>query len=302
MEIEDIKNFKSEIKGKLLFDYSIKNLNWFNIGSLTKVFFKPDSLDELIKFLKIYKRRGKIFILGAGSNVLFSDKTYEGVIIKLGKIFNKISLLNEIKVIAGSNVLDKKLSEFCMDNEISGMEFLSCIPGTIGGGIKMNSGCYNKEFKDILMSVQAVDFDGNLRTINSKEIDFKYRNTNIPKDLIFLSATLVGEKKSKQFIGDKIKKLKTNKEKTQPSRIKTGGSTFKNPLNITKKKAWELIKESVQENIKFGDAEISNYHSNFFVNKNNAKSEDMLRLIEFTKKEVEKKFNIQLELEIVIVD
>ena len=189
-----------------------------------------------------------------------------------------------------------------MDNEISGMEFLSCIPGTIGGGIKMNSGCYNKEFKDILMSVQAVDFDGNLRTINSKEIDFKYRNTNIPKDLIFLSATLVGEKKSKQFIGDKIKKLKTNKEKTQPSRIKTGGSTFKNPLNITKKKAWELIKESVQENIKFGDAEISNYHSNFFVNKNNAKSEDMLRLIEFTKKEVEKKFNIQLELEIVIVD
>lgn len=302
MEIEDIKNFKSEIKGKLLFDYSIKNLNWFNIGSLTKVFFKPDSLDELIKFLKIYKRRGKIFILGAGSNVLFSDKTYEGVIIKLGKIFNKISLLNEIKVIAGSNVLDKNLSEFCMDNEISGMEFLSCIPGTIGGGIKMNSGCYNKEFKDILMSVQAVDFDGNLRTINSKEIDFKYRNTNIPKDLIFLSATLVGEKKSKQFIGDKIKKLKTNKEKTQPSRIKTGGSTFKNPLNITKKKAWELIKESVQENIKFGDAEISNHHSNFFVNKNNAKSEDMLRLIEFTKKEVEKKFNIQLELEIVIVD
>ena len=302
MEIEDIKNFKSEIKGKLLFDYSIKNLNWFNIGSLTKVFFKPDSLDELIKFLKIYKRRGKIFILGAGSNVLFSDKTYEGVIIKLGKIFNKISLLNEIKVIAGSNVLDKNLSEFCMDNEISGMEFLSCIPGTIGGGIKMNSGCYNKEFKDILMSVQAVDFDGNLRTINSKEIDFKYRNTNIPKDLIFLSATLVGEKKSKQFIGDKIKKLKTNKEKTQPSRIKTGGSTFKNPLNITKKKAWELIKESVQENIKFGDAEISNHHSNFFVNKNNAKSEDMMRLIEFTKKEVEKKFNIQLELEIVIVD
>ena len=302
MEIEDIKNFKSEIKGKLLFDYSIKNLNWFNIGSLTKVFFKPDSLDELIKFLKIYKRRGKIFILGAGSNVLFSDKTFEGVIIKLGKIFNKISLLNEIKVIAGSNVLDKNLSEFCRDNEISGMEFLSCIPGTIGGGIKMNSGCYNKEFKDILMSVQAVDFDGNLRTINSKEIDFKYRNTNIPKDLIFLSATLVGEKKSKQFIGDKIKKLKTNKEKTQPSRIKTGGSTFKNPLNITKKKAWELIKESVQENIKFGDAEISNYHSNFFVNKNNAKSEDMLRLIEFTKKEVEKKFNIQLELEIVIVD
>ena len=302
MEIEDIKNFKSEIKGKLLFDYSIKNLNWFNIGSLTKVFFKPDSLDELIKFLKIYKRRGKIFILGAGSNVLFSDKTYEGVIIKLGKIFNKISLLNEIKVIAGSNVLDKNLSEFCMDNEISGMEFLSCIPGTIGGGIKMNSGCYNKEFKDILMSVQAVDFDGNLRTINSKEIDFKYRNTNIPKDLIFLSATLVGEKNSKQFIRDKIKKLKTNKEKTQPSRIKTGGSTFKNPLNITKKKAWELIKESVQENIKFGDAEISNHHSNFFVNKNNAKSEDMMRLIEFTKKEVEKKFNIQLELEIVIVD
>ncbi|RPF73788.1 MAG: UDP-N-acetylmuramate dehydrogenase [Rickettsiales bacterium TMED289] len=302
MEIEDIRKIQSEIKGKIFFDYSVKNLNWFNIGGLTKVFFKPESLNELIKFLRIYNRRGKIFILGAGSNILFSDDTFNGVIIKLGKRFNNISLLDEVKVIAGGNVLDRNLSEFCMENEISGMEFLSCIPGSIGGGIRMNSGCYRREFKDILLSIQAIDFDGNIINISSNEIDFKYRDTNIPNDLIFLSATFIGTKKNKKLINEKIIKLKNEKEQTQPSRVKTGGSTFKNPTNKTKRKVWELIKETVPENIKFGDAEISKHHSNFFVNTKNAKSKDMIKLINFTKKEVRKKFNIQLDLEVVLVD
>ena len=162
MEIEDIKLFSKNVESKLCFDFNLKNLNWFNIGGRTRIYFKPDSLQDLIGFLKIYKKRGKIFLLGAGSNTLFSDKVFDGVTIKLGKNFNRISKLEKNRLVAGSGVLDKKLSEFSMDNNISGLEFLSCIPGSVGGGIRMNSGCYDREFKDILVSVQAVDFLGNV--------------------------------------------------------------------------------------------------------------------------------------------
>ena len=138
MNLKDIIEYQKNIDGKIYFDYSIKNLNWFNIGGKSKIFFKPANLKELVNFLKIYNNRGKIFVLGAGSNVLISDNIFDGVIIKLGQRFNNISLLKENTVIAGANVLDKKLSEFCKEFEIGGLEFLSCIPGTVGGGIRMN--------------------------------------------------------------------------------------------------------------------------------------------------------------------
>ena len=300
MNLIDIENFAKNINGTIFFNYEIKKLNWFNIGGNTKIYYKPDSLDELINFLKIYKKRGKIFILGAGSNVLFSDKTFDGVIIKLSKRFNNISQLNENTLIAGSSVLDKNLSEYSKNLGIGGFEFLSCIPGTVGGGIRMNSGCYNREFKDIVISVQSIDYLGNVITIPSKNIRFDYRKTNLSNDLIFLSATLNGHKKSKEDIENEIIKLKKKKEETQPSKVKTGGSTFKNPKSTLK--VWELIKNSVPNNIKFGDASISDHHSNFFVNRKNANSEDMINLIDYVKKQVKLKYAIDLELEVVIVE
>ena len=302
MKTNDLINLSRDIRGDILFDYSIKKLNWFNIGGKTKIFFKPYDLQDLIKFLKIYNNRGKIFVLGAGSNILFTDEIFDGVIIKLGKRFNNISKLSENRVIAGSIVLDKNLSNFAEQNEIGSLEFLSCIPGSVGGGIRMNSGCYNREFKDILVSVQAIDFEGNILSIPSKNIEFKYRGINLSKNLIFLSGTFEGIKKEKELISKEITKLKEKKKKSQPSKVKTGGSTFKNPDKILSMKAWEVIKNSVPENIHFGDASISNEHSNFFVNKNNAKSNDMLRLINFVKDQVKKKYNIELELEIKIID
>ena len=205
-------------------------------------------------------------------------------------------------MIAGSGALDKKISKFSEDNGIGGMEFLSCIPGTIGGGIKMNSGCYNREFKNIILSVQAVDTLGKVISIPAEKIKFHYRGSSLSDDLIFLSATLKGYSKNKSLIAKEIIELKNEKERTQPFRIKTSGSTFKNPLNKTSLKVWELIKNSVPKNINFGDAYISSHHSNFFVNKNNAKSKDMLKLINFTKEQVKKKYKIELELEIKIVD
>tara|TARA_B100001996_G_scaffold290062_1_gene230249 strand:- start:1110 stop:2018 length:909 start_codon:yes stop_codon:yes gene_type:complete len=302
MKIDDIQKLSSDIEGDIFFRYDLKKLNWFNIGGSTEIFFKPHTLKSLVKFLNIYSKRGKIFILGAGSNVLINDTTYPGVVIKLGKNFSNISVLNENLVVAGCATSQKNLSEFAKENNLGEMEFLSCIPGSVGGGIRMNSGCFESEFKDILVSVQCIDFDGIVKTINSKNINFEYRGTNLPKDIIFLSATFKGVKKNKNEIQKKIDDLKKKKEQAQPTRIKTGGSTFKNPKEKTEKKVWQLIKESIQNDIKFGDAKISEKHSNFFVNTNNSSFNDMKALIDFVKNKVKEKTGIDINLEIVIVE
>ena len=204
----DIKNFENKFKnlnGKLYFNYSLKKLNWFNIGGEAKIYFKPDNLQNLIEFLNLYKKEEKLFVLGAGSNVLFKDHLFEGAVIKLSKNFSRISLLNENTIVAGSGALDKTLSEFALENSLSGFEFLSCIPGSIGGGIRMNSGCFDREFKDILISVQAVTRSGEILTIPTKEIMFGYRSCDLDKDLIFLSATFKGNKKKKKWNSERSK-------------------------------------------------------------------------------------------------
>ena len=189
-----------------------------------------------------------------------------------------------------------------MKNSLGGFEFLSCIPGTIGGGIKMNAGCFQREFKDILISVQALNKSGQVITIPAKEIDFQYRDSGLSDDLIFLSASFKGFKKEKSLIMSNMKLLKEKKEKAQPTRIKTSGSTFKNPIHQSKKKVWQLIKESVPLSKSFGEASISEKHCNFFVNKGNAKFEDMKKLIEFVSENVFKKTGIKLETEIKILE
>ena len=301
----DIKNFENKFKnfsGKIYYNYSLKKLNWFNIGGNTKIYFKPDTLQDLIEFLKQYKGEEKLFVIGAGSNILFKDDVFEGTVVKLSKNFSRISLLNENTIIAGSGALDKSLSEFALKNSLSGFEFLHCIPGTIGGGIRMNSGCFEKEFKDILISVQAVNRLGKVLTIPAKDIIFGYRSCNLAKDLIFLSASFKGNKKKREEIEKEVNNLKTKKEKAQPTRIKTGGSTFKNPIKQTNKKVWEIIKESVPSDIQFGDAIISDKHANFFINKDNASYKDMKKLIDFVKENVKNKTGINLDLEIILVE
>jgi len=291
-----------EFKQNIKFDYNLKKKNWFNIGGNTKIYYKEDNLKELIKFLKIIGNREKIFVLGGGSNTLITDKTYEGVVIKLSNNFNNISLLSDDIIIAGSSVSDKSLSEFAMNNSLGGFEFLSCIPGTVGGGIKMNAGCFNREFKDILISVQAINISGQVITIPAKEINFRYRDSGLSNDLIFLSASFKGFKKNSNLIKNEMTKLKEKKEKAQPTRIKTSGSTFKNPLDQSDKKVWQLIKESVPLEKSFGDACISEKHCNFFVNKGNAKFDDMKKLIDFVSESVLKKTGVKLQTEIKILE
>ena len=291
-----------EFNENIKFDYNLKKKNWFNIGGNTKIYYKANNLKELIKFLKITGNREKLFVLGGGSNTLITDKTYDGVVIKLSNNFNNISLLSEDIIIAGSSVGDKSLSEFAMNNSLGGFEFLSCIPGTVGGGIKMNAGCFNREFKDILISVQAINKSGQVITIPAKEINFRYRDSGLSNDLIFLSASFKGFKKNSNLIKNEMTKLKEKKEKAQPTRIKTSGSTFKNPLDQSDKKVWQLIKESVSLEKSFGDACISKKHCNFFVNKGNAKFDDMKKLIEFVSESVFKKTGVKLQTEIKILE
>ena len=302
MKITELKILLNEFGENVRFEHDLKKKNWFNIGGKSKVFFKADNLKELINFIKKLEGREKIFILGAGSNTLMTDNLFDGVVIKLSRNFNNISLLGEDIIIAGSAVLDKALSDFAISNHLSGFEFLSCIPGTIGGGIRMNAGCFGKEFKDILLSIQAIDSSGNVITLPSTDIKFEYRKTNLPDDLVFLSASFKGIKGNVDEIKNFTNDLKSKKEKAQPTRIKTSGSTFKNPMSQTKKKVWELIKDSVPLDKCFGDACISEKHCNFFVNKGNATFEDMSKLINFVSKKVLEKTGINLEKEIKILE
>ena len=302
MKIKELKKLLTKFEKNIEFEKDLKKKKWFNIGGKAKIFYKANSLKELINFLKILNNEERIFVLGAGSNILISDNLFDGIIIKLSKNFSNISLHSEDIVIAGAGALDKSVSHFTMKNNLSGFEFMSGIPGTIGGGIRMNAGCFGKEFKDILISIQAIDKRGNIITIPSKDIEFDYRKSNLSDNLIFLSASFKGVKSKTKKIKFEIDKLKLQKEQNQPSKVKTGGSTFKNPTLQSKKKVWELIQECVPLNMRFGDACISDKHSNFFVNKGNATFEDMKKLIDYVTDKVFQKTGVSLEKEIKILE
>ena len=296
--ISQIKEINKKISSQILFDESLSKHSWFNLGGPAKVIFKPKNLNELSIFLKNLKGSNKIKVLGAGSNTLIRDGGFDGIIIKFGKSFSHLSLFNQNMLIAGASALDKNVSNFALENSLSGFEFLSCIPGTIGGGIRMNSGCYGENISKILVSVQVMDLSGKVRVIHSSNIKFSYRECDLDNSLIFISATFKGKNENNINIKKKIDNLVERKKLDQPSKIKTCGSTFKNPK---KKKAWQLIKESGCSKMKVGDAQISHKHCNFFINKGNASSKDLEELIMKVKKNVLEKSGVALELELQII-
>ena len=295
---EDINNIKSKISGKILENESLSKLSWFNIGGPAKVIFKPENLNDLSLFLKKMKNSHPIKVIGAGSNILIRDGGFNGIIIKFGKAFSHISLFKENSIISGASALDKSVSNFAIENSISGFEFLSCIPGTIGGAVRMNSGCYDEDISKILLSVQIMDFQGNISSIPRSKIKFHYRGSDLDQNLIFISATFQGNAMNRLDIEKKTKLYLERKKQTQPSKIKTCGSTFKNPKE---KKAWKLIKSAGCIGMQVGEAQISEKHCNFFVNKGNAKSRDLEELINKVKKKVLIETGENLEMEIQII-
>ena len=231
---------------------------------------------------------------------MFRDNGVKGAVIKLGKEFSYIKIIEKDILEVGAATLDRKLANFAKDNNIGNFEFLSCIPGSIGGAITMNSGCYDNEISKVLLSIKALD-KSTLTEIEIKkdDINFSYRGTDLKDDLIIISARFKGNINKKSLIEKKQNEYIRNKKKTQPSQIKTCGSTFK---NISRdKKAWMLIKEAGCNKLKVGDAMISEKHCNFFVNNGNAKSSDIEDLINKVKKRVYEKTGANLELEIKII-
>ena len=283
----------------LIIKENLSKYTWFNLGGPADIFFRPENKDQLIKFLNVIKENNyKIHILGAGSNTLIRDSGVKGVVIKLGSKFSNIRLLEKDTIEVGASTLDRKVSDFAKNNDISGMEFLSCIPGSIGGAIIMNSGCYGSDISKVLVSIKVLDDKGNEKEIKNNEISFYYRSTNLPENYVILSAILRGKISSKKLIEKKQEELIQRKKESQPSRIKTGGSTFK---NSNEKKAWMLIKESGCDKLYVGDAKISEKHCNFFLNDGGAKTADIEKLINKVRDEVKSKTGIKLDLEIKII-
>ena len=282
----------------IIFKENLSKYSWFNLGGPADILFKPDSIGQLTDFLKSIKNFYKIVCLGAGSNTLIRDGGFKGVVIKLSPKFSYIKRIENNILEVGAGTLDKTLSRYAADNSIANFEFLSCIPGSIGGAIIMNSGCYGDEISNVLISIKTIDFNCKLKEFKRDQIKFDYRGTNLPKDLIILSAKLRAKTGDKKLIIEKIKDYTENKKNSQPSQIKTCGSTFKNPKN---KKAWELIKDSNCNLLSFGKASISKKHCNFFVNEGGASSNDIEKLIQLVRQRVLEKHNVKLELELKIV-
>ena len=291
------EEIKKKFGRRLLTNEKLANYSWFNLGGPAEFFFKPENINDLIAFLKEV-RPNKITIIGSGSNTLIRDGGVKGLTIKLGSSFSYVKLLDNYIVEAGAATQDKRIADFALNNSLAGLEFLSCIPGSIGGGIRMNSGCYGEDISKILHSIKAINIQGQEIELAANDINFFYRGTDLTDDLIITSVRLIGKISSKEDIKNKQENLINQKKISQPNQVKTCGSTFK---NTEKKKAWELIKESGCQNYKVGNAKISEKHCNFFINENNATAKDLEELINKVKDTVYQKTKINLELEIKII-
>jgi UDP-N-acetylmuramate dehydrogenase len=291
------KEMKTKFGKRILINENLSNYSWFNLGGPAEIFFKPNSLEDIFFFIEKQKPK-KFTILGAGSNTLIRDGGIRGITIKLGPAFSRIKLNQKNIIEVGAATSDKKIANFAMENSLTGLEFLACIPGSIGGAVRMNTGCYGNDISQILHSITTINTRGDIKEIATKDIKFSYRNTNLDENLLITSVKLKGNKLLKKKIIEKQRAMVERKKNSQPSQIKTCGSTFKNPKN---KKAWKLIKESNCENFKVGNAKISDKHCNFFINNGKATSRELEELINKVKENVYQKTKINLELELKII-
>ena len=291
---------KNNVIGKIQLNYNLSKYTWFGVAGNAEIFYIPLNFEELITVLEINKNRLPVTVLGAGSNVIIRDGGISGLVIKLGKEFGHIKSNNNY-IKAGAAVYDRLLSNYCQNNEIGGLEFYSGIPGTLGGAVRMNAGCYNSETKDVFVKAKCVDFKGQVTEIlNTKEL-FSYRKSCIPQDLIICDVYMKKEFSDKVTISQKMKDVDNQRKDAQPQKIKTAGSTFKNPKDQTTKKAWEVIEEAGLKNFELKGISFSSKHSNFIVN-NQTKSANLIEDFgECVRSDVMKKMGIDLKWEIKIL-
>jgi UDP-N-acetylmuramate dehydrogenase len=299
MSINFYSELKKNLQGELRENFDLSKSNWLGIGGKANFFFKPKDLKDLQIFLRNNNKHFPIIVIGSGSNLLIRDKGFDGVVIKFGKDFDYIKINNDI-INCGPATPKSILAEYAANNNLTGFEFLYCIPGTVAGGVVMNSGCYGSDISKVVLSVTVIDMNGEIKIISNKDINFSYRHSSLTKNQIITNIEMQGSFLENQKILEIMKNLKNKKDTEQPQKIKTGGSTFKNPKN-SDKKAWQLIKESGCADLRVGRIKLSNLHCNFLENLDKASSEDAENLIEKIKKEVFKKTNVNLELELEVV-
>lgn len=272
--------------------------NWFDVGGKAEIMFRPADISDLQDFLKNCPKNIPLNILGAASNVIVRDEGVKGVVIRLGGEFAKVSGEGEF-ITAGAATLCGNVALFSKNEALAGLEFLSGIPGSIGGAIAMNGGCYGSDMSQILVSAKALDFEGNLYEIKNLDFGFFYRGSEISKNFIFVEALLKSQKSTVEGVAAKISELNQQREKAQPIRAKTGGSTFKNPKGD--KKAWQLIDEAGCRGMTNGDAQVSEKHCNFLINRKHASANDLIDLGDKVKKLVKEKSGVDLSWEIKIL-
>lgn len=294
------------IRGRYTSNADLSKTNWFQVGGKAEVLFKPADIEDLQHFLQ-NKPDCRITILGVGSNVIIRDGGIDGVVIKLGRGFTetKYTPIGDNKpiggiVAAGAAVLDVNLSQYCANEGLEGVEFMSGIPGGVGGAIAMNAGAYGKEIIDVVEKVEMIDYSGKIKEFSCEEMQFKYRRCMklYEKDYIVTKAWFKVEKGNRIEILDRIEQIKLEREATQPVRSRTGGSTFQNPENG---KAWELIDGAGLRGFKIGWAQVSEQHCNFLINTGNAKAKDIEALIKHIQREVKRSSKVMLKPEIKII-
>lgn len=292
---EAIKEIKRMDVGRVVENVPLKDHTTYKVGGIASCFVYPENSKQLIKLLKYAKSKDiKYKVLGNGSNTLFSDEKYEGIIIKLDK-FDYIEIKNNI-IVAGAGYNLMKLASLAARKSLAGLEFASGIPGTVGGAVYMNAGAYKSDMGYIVKRVKVLTPDYRVITMTNRELDFHYRSSFFQKnkDYICLEATLGLTKGKKEELYKVNQERKQRRLESQPLEYPSAGSVFRNPEGLF---AGKLIEDLGLKGLTKGGAQISNKHANFIINIGNAKASDIKELIEFTKDAVLDKYNIELKCE-----
>jgi UDP-N-acetylmuramate dehydrogenase len=292
--VPELKSRLPQLRGRLLANQALAELTWFRVGGPAQALFMPEDENDLAYVLRNLSSDVPVSVLGAGSNTIVRDGGIEGLVIRLGRGFNEVAVEADNRVRAGTAALDLMVARAAQKAGIAGLAFLSGIPGTIGGALRMNGGAYGGETKDVLVETRGVDRAGNLRTYSNTEMGFAYRHCSVPDDVIFTSALFQGRAGNPDAIAAEMENIKQKREASQP-RNRTGGSTFKNPPG---RSAWKLIDEAGCRGLRIGDAQVSDLHSNFLINLGHATAADIETLGERVRARVKEKSGVELEWEI----
>jgi UDP-N-acetylmuramate dehydrogenase len=290
----ELKARMPELRGRLLANQSLAELTWFRVGGPAQAFFLPEDENDLAYFLRNLPPEIPVSPIGAGSNTIVRDGGVPGVVIRLGRGFNEIKVEEGYRIVAGAALLDVLVARAARDAGVAGLAFLSGIPGSIGGVLRMNGGAYGAETKDVLIEARGVDRQGNLRTYSNAEMGFAYRHCSVSDDVIFTHAVFQGRAGTPEEIAAEMAAIKKMRELSQP-RNRTGGSTFKNPPGQS---AWKLIDEAGCRGLTVGGAQVSELHSNFLINLGGASAADIETLGETVRERVKAHCGVELEWEI----